>query len=170
MKVLRRGTTLLLSFAMVFGLVAGGFLIRAIADTAMQWNNAALDDLSRFYETGNARSPGMISTVDGDAGGKSYGMYMFASNAGTPHAFAEWCKKNFSEGDVYHDIGVTLDDAYHYISDGYGAYFDLAWETVAEDYEDTFARAQYGSVPYPGCCSRLVSASRRSTCSWAPSE
>ena len=30
--------------------------------------------------------------------------------------------------------------------------------------------AQYGSVPYPGCCSRLVSASRRSTCSWAPSE
>lgn len=161
MKVLRRGTALLLSFAMVFGLVTGGFLIRAIADTAMQWNNAALDDLSRFYETGNARSPGMISTVDGDAGGKSYGMYMFASNAGTPHSFAEWCKKNFSEGEVYHDIGVTLDDAYHYISDGYGAYFDLAWETVAEDYEDTFARAQYDYTKetiYENVVSRVESA------------
>ena len=161
MKVLRRGTALLLSFAMVLTLVAGGFLIRAVADTAMQWNDAALDDLSRFYETGNARSPGMISTVSGDAGGKSYGMYMFASNAGTPHAFAEWCRKNFDEGEVYHDIGVVLDEAYHYISDGYGAYFDLAWETVALNYEDTFARAQYDytrETIYENLVSRVESA------------
>ena len=143
MKVLRKGTALLLSAAMIFGLVAGGLLIRSIADTAMQWEKANLDDLSRFYETGNARSPGMISTVAGDAGGKSYGMYMFASKAGTPHAFAEWCKNNFADGNAYHDIGMTLDSAYHYISDGYGAYFDSAWENVANIYGDTFANAQY---------------------------
>lgn len=143
MKVLRKGTALLLSVAMIFGLVAGGLMIRSIADTAMQWQNASLDDLSRFYETGNARSPGMISTVAGDAGGKSYGMYMFASKAGTPHAFAEWCKSNFPSGNAYHDIGVMLDNAYHYISDGYGAYFDQAWENVANVYGATFASAQY---------------------------
>ena len=143
MKVLRKGTALLLSVAMIFGLVAGGLLIRSIADTAMQWQGAELDDLSRFYETGNARSPGMISTVAGDAGGKSYGMYMFASKAGTPHAFAEWCKNNFTDGSTYHDIGVTLDSAYHYISDGYGAYFDSAWENMAEVYGAAFASAQY---------------------------
>lgn len=143
MKLLRRGIALLLSVAMVVGLVAGGLLIHTMADTAMQWNNASLDDLSRFYETGNARSPGMISTVSGDAGGKSYGMYMFASKAGTPHAFAEWCKNNFPSGSVYRDIGERLDSAYHYISDGYGAYFDAAWTTVASLYGDTFASAQY---------------------------
>ena len=143
MKLLRRGIALLLSVAMVVGLVVGGLLIHTMADTAMQWNNASLDDLSRFYETGNARSPGMISTVSGDAGGKSYGMYMFASKAGTPHAFAEWCKNNFPSGSVYRDIGERLDSAYHYISDGYGAYFDAAWTTVASLYGDTFASAQY---------------------------
>ena len=143
MKLLRRGVAMLLSVAMVVGLVAGGLLIHTMADTAMQWNNASLDDLSRFYETGNARSPGMISTVSGDAGGKSYGMYMFASKAGTPHAFAEWCKNNFPSGSVYRDIGERLDSAYHYISDGYGAYFDAAWTTVASLYGDTFASAQY---------------------------
>lgn len=143
MKALQRWTALLLSVAMVVSLVAGGMLIRTVADTAMQWYNASLDDLSRFYETGNARSPGMITTVDGDAGGKSYGMYMFASKAGTPHDFAEWCMKNYSEGDTRHDIGARLDEAYHYLSDGYGAFFDAAWESVAAIYGDAFASAQY---------------------------
>ena len=52
MKLLRRSTALLLSCAIVLGLVASGFLIRAIADTAMQWYNADYDALSRFYEIG----------------------------------------------------------------------------------------------------------------------
>lgn len=143
MKALRKWTALLLSVVMVASLVAGGMLIRTVADTAMQWHNASLDDLSRFYETGNARSPGMITTVAGDAGGKSYGMYMFASKAGTPHSFAEWCVDNYAAGTTYHDIGVLLDEAYHYISDGYGAFFDAAWESVAYVYSDAFASAQY---------------------------
>lgn len=143
MKALRKWTALLLSMVMVASLVAGGMLIRTVADTAMQWHNASLDDLSRFYETGNARSPGMITTVAGDAGGKSYGMYMFASKAGTPHSFAEWCVDNYAAGTTYHDIGVLLDEAYHYISDGYGAFFDAAWESVAYIYSDAFASAQY---------------------------
>lgn len=143
MKALQRWTALLLSVAMVVSLVAGGMLIRTVADTAMQWYNASLDDLSRFYETGNARSPGMITTVDGDAGGKSYGMYMFASKAGTPHSFAEWCIENYPDGSTGHDIGVRLDESYHYLSDGYGAYFDAEWESVAAIYGNAFASAQY---------------------------
>lgn len=143
MKALRKWTALLLSMVMVASLVAGGMLIRTVADTAMQWHNASLDDLSRFYETGNARSPGMITTVAGDAGGKSYGMYMFASKAGTPHSFAEWCIENYPDGSTGHDIGVLLDESYHYISDGYGAFFDAAWESVAYVYSDAFASAQY---------------------------
>ena len=141
MKLLRRGTALLLSAAMVLGLVAGGLLIRAAADTALEWLDADYDDLSRFYEIGAKYNPGIISTVPGDPGGKSYGMYMFASRAGVPHDFAEWCKK--SDLRVYQDIGDTLDSAYHYISDGYGTYFDNAWEALAEDYGDTFGSAQY---------------------------
>ena len=143
MKALQRWTALLLSAAMVVSLVAGGMLIRTVADTAMQWYNASLDDLSRFYETGNARSPGMITTVDGDAGGKSYGMYMFASKAGTPHSFAEWCIENYPDGSTGHDIGERLDESYHYLSDGYGAFFDAEWERVAAVYGDAFASAQY---------------------------
>lgn len=141
MKILRRGVALLLSVALVTGLVAGGFLIRAIADTAMQWKNADYDALSRFYEIGKEYDPGIIATTPGDPGGKSYGMYMFASRAGTPHSFAEWCKK--SDSSVYRDIGETLDYAYHYITSGYGTYFDNAWKSVANTYKDTFGKAQY---------------------------
>ena len=141
MKLLQRSTALLLSLAMVFSLVTGGLLIRAIADTAMQWRNADYDALSRFYEIGKDYDPGIIATTPGDPGGKSYGMYMFASKAGTPHAFAEWCKK--SDSSVYRDIGQTLDDAYHYITSGYGSYFDNAWEAMADTYKDTFGQAQY---------------------------
>ena len=45
MKLLRKGTALLLSVAMVVGLVAGGLLIHTVADTAIQWYDADLDDL-----------------------------------------------------------------------------------------------------------------------------
>ena len=141
MKLLRRSTALLLSCAIVLGLVASGFLIRAIADTAMQWYNADYDALSRFYEIGASYDPGIIATTPGDPGGKSYGMYMFASNAGVPHDFAEWCKK--SDKSVYRDIGDALDSAYHRISDGYGSYFDATWQDMANTYKGTFGQAQY---------------------------
>ena len=141
MKLLRRSTALLLSCAIVLGLVASGFLIRAIADTAMQWYNADYDALSRFYEIGASYDPGIIATTPGDPGGKSYGMYMFASNAGVPHDFAEWCKK--SDKSVYRDIGDALDSAYHRGGDGCGAYFDAAWQDMANTYKGTFGQAQY---------------------------
>ena len=140
MKLLRRSTALLLSCAIVLGLVASGFLIRAIADTAMQWYNADYDALSRFYEIGASYDPGIIATTPGDPGGKSYGMYMFASNAGVPHDFAEWCKK--SDKSVYRDIGDALDSAYHRISDGYGSYFDATWQDMANTYKGTFGQVQ----------------------------
>ena len=141
MKLLRRSTALLLSCAIVLGLVASGFLIRAIADTAMQWYNADYDALSRFYEIGASYDPGIIATTPGDPGGKSYGMYMFASNPGVPHDFAEWCKK--SDKSVYRDIGDALDSAYHRGGDGCGPYFDDTWEEMANTYKGTFGQAQY---------------------------
>ena len=124
MKLLRKGTALLLSVAMVVGLVAGGLLIHTVADTAIQWYDADLDDLSRFYETGNARSPGMISTVDGDAGGKSYGAYQFSSRSDIPRAFFRWCQS--SSDTYYRSIGNRLSAAYD-ADGGYGSNFDATW-------------------------------------------
>lgn len=143
MKLLRRGTALLLSFAIVLGLVGSGFLIRAIAETAMEWYNAKYDNLSRYYEIGNSSDgPGCIATTPGDPGGKSYGLYMFASKAGTPVEFARWCQ-NSTDSSVYRDIGNQLMYAYSNPSPGYGTRFDAKWREMYQTYGDTFGAAQY---------------------------
>lgn len=142
MKRLKRGTALLLSFAVVLGLVGGGFLIYTIAETAHQWNNAENDELSRYYEVGDASDgPGYVSSVDGDPGGKSYGMYMFASASNTPYKFAQWCVN--SDNRWYNQFGAELVDAYTYPSAGYGTNFDAAWRQVYEEYRGAFAQAQF---------------------------
>ena len=143
MKLLRRGTALLLSFAIVLGLVGSGFLIRAIAETALEWYNAKYDNLSRYYEIGNSSDgPGCIATTPGDPGGKSYGLYMFASKAGTPVEFARWCQ-NSTDSSVYRDIGNQLMYAYSNPSPGYGTRFDAKWREMYQTYGDTFGAAQY---------------------------
>lgn len=142
MKVLRRGTALVLSLVMMFGLVA--------VVASPNWSNAtSLGLLSRYYETGNtdttADAAKMISTVAGDIGGKSYGAYMFASNTGTVKNFVDWCMKADTSSATY-GIGEKLYRAYYSNGEGCGPLFDQAWIEVASDYASSFFTTQEAFV------------------------
>ena len=141
MKHARRGVIALLVLALTLTLVTAA---------SLNWTDTELGDLSQYYETGSVGEkdarPGYISTVAGDAGGTSYGIYMFASNAGTPYAFAKWLAA-YPEGDVYKTMGDILVDAYEYnrygeYYPGYGSNFDAKWEQVANQYHSQFYAAQ----------------------------
>lgn len=121
-------------------------LATALLAASKNWTGAGLGDLSQYYETGNSADPGYISTVDGDLGGTSYGIYMFASNAGTPLSFIQWLKE-FEEGSLYRYMGDKLYKAYAYdvnekYSPGYGSNFNANWRSVGDDYPEEFTQAQ----------------------------
>ena len=141
MKRAKRAITILLILALTATLVVA-------ANT--NWNGAELGDLSQYYETGSVgksdAEPGYISTMTGDAGGTSYGIYMFSSKAGTPYTFAKWLAK-YPEGTLYRSMGDTLTAAYEYnrygeYSPGYGSNFNAKWTQLAETYHDEFYAAQ----------------------------
>ena len=145
MKMLRRGTALVLSVALLFSLIAGGVLVIATSN----WTNAtSLGLLSRHYETGNTSTDvdaaKMISTVDGDPGGKSYGAYMFASKTGTVQNFISWCRNTAynATNTVAYAIGDKLFAAYYSNGAGCGPLFDQAWLEVAADYGSAFFSTQ----------------------------
>lgn len=117
-----------------------GALLYAVADAVNDWRDAKLGELSQLYETGSNPDPGMIATVSGDAGGKSYGLYMFASNPGTPRLFFEWLLGH--EYSVYRDMGSILSAAYYQGGAGCGSNFDAAWTSLANIYGDLFGEAQ----------------------------
>lgn len=50
-----------------------------------------LGDLSKQYESSG--DPANVSSGYGDLGGRSYGMYQFASNMGIVDAFVDWAKE-----------------------------------------------------------------------------
>ena len=121
-------------------------LATALMAASKNWTGAGLGDLSQYYETGNSADPGYISTVKGDSGGTSYGIYMFASNAGTPLSFVQWLQE-FEEGSLYRDMGDTLYRAYAYnqagqYSPGYGSNFNATWRSVADAHRTEFTEAQ----------------------------
>ena len=121
-------------------------LATALLAASKNWTGAGLGDLSQYYETGNSADPGYISTVDGDLGGTSYGIYMFASNAGTPLSFIQWLQE-FEEGSLYRYMGDKLYKAYAYdvnekYSPGYGSNFNANWRSVGDDYPEEFTQAQ----------------------------
>ena len=121
-------------------------LATALLAASKNWTGAGLGDLSQYYETGNSADPGYISTVKGDSGGTSYGIYMFASNAGTPLSFVQWLQE-FEEGSLYRDMGDTLYRAYAYnqagqYSPGYGSNFNATWRSVADAHRTEFTEAQ----------------------------
>lgn len=121
-------------------------LATALLAASKNWTGAGLGDLSQYYETGNSADPGYISTVEGDSGGTSYGIYMFASNAGTPLSFIQWLKE-FEEGSLYRYMGDKLYKAYAYdvnekYSPGYGSNFNANWRSVGDDYPEEFTQAQ----------------------------
>ena len=132
---------MVLAAAVVLSLLA-----TALLAASKNWQNAGLGDLSQYYETGNSADPGYVSTVRGDSGGTSYGIYMFASNAGTPLSFVQWLQE-FKSGSIYRDMGDTLYNAYAYdrngkYSPGYGSNFNATWRSVADDYPDEFMQSQ----------------------------
>ena len=135
-RLSRRAAGLLLAVA----LACSGALLYAVADAVNDWRDAKLGELSQLYETGSNPDPGMIATVSGDAGGKSYGLYMFASNPGTPRLFFEWLLGH--EYSVYRDMGSILSAAYYQGGAGCGSNFDAAWTSLANIYGDLFGEAQ----------------------------
>lgn len=144
MKWMRRVGAMLLSFVLTLSLAAGTILVYVVADAANGWLNAKLGELSQLYETGANPEPGKIATVSGDAGGKSYGLYMFASKAGTPKLFFEWCQA--SGNGLYAYFGNELYSAYYTGGAGCGPNFDRTWERLAAENPEAFAAAQHEFV------------------------
>lgn len=141
MKHIKRGITVLLVLALTLTLVTAA---------SLNWTDTQLGDLSQYYETGSVgeadAKPGYISTVAGDLGGTSYGIYMFASKADTPYTFAKWLAAH-ETGDVYQIMGDILVKAYEFNANGdpvpgYGSNFNAEWERVAKQYHSQFYAAQ----------------------------
>ena len=157
MKKAKKGLALVLS--MVLALSAA---VTALLAASKSWSGARLGDLSQYYETGNSADPGYISTVKGDSGGKSYGIYMFASNAGTPLKYIEWLQ-TYESGTVYRTMGDTLYRAYAYNSadqyyPGYGSNFDANWTSMAVTYPTQFLQSQkdyWQANPYAALLNNL---------------
>ena len=142
MKKLRRGVAMLLSILLVCSLVA-------VAANPNWTNTTSWGKLSRYYETGNIddeAAAGVISTVPGDPGGKSYGAYMFASKAGTVKNFISWCLNNNAANTAAYAIGEKLYKAYYSGGEGCGPLFDQAWTELAETDDAAFFNAQENFV------------------------
>lgn len=142
---------MVLAAAVVLSLLA-----TALLAASKNWQDAGLGDLSQYYETGNSADPGYVSTVRGDSGGTSYGIYMFASNAGTPLSFVQWLQE-FKSGSIYRDMGDTLYNAYAYdrngkYSPGYGSNFNATWRSVADDYPRRVHAVPEGLLGDPRLC------------------
>lgn len=137
MKTSRKYISLLLCAAMLLGM-AVSMLPRASATVADDLEESMLGQLSEIYESNG--DPGAIATVAGDNGGKSYGLYMFASASDTPKAFFQWCQA--SSNAYYQGIGNTLSEVYYYGTPGYGPMFDQAWRDLAADNREGFGLAQ----------------------------
>ncbi|MDR3560465.1 MAG: hypothetical protein P4N59_03340 [Negativicutes bacterium] len=91
-----------------------------------------LGDLSAKYESNG--DCGTISNSDGDAGGKSYGSYQFAMNAGVPEAFVEWLN------DTSNSLAALL------TAEPGSVEFDVQWKGAAQNYNNAFQQAQWGYV------------------------
>ena len=99
-----------------------------------------LGSLSAKYESNG--NPAAISSGNGDAGGASFGAYQFASNAGVPTAFANWCITTGKST----DIGNRLLEAYAADSNSCGATFKAVWKAIAAEDADFFLSLQHGYV------------------------
>lgn len=124
-----------------------------------------LGALSQYYETGADADPGAVSTVPGDPGGTSFGLYMFSSKAGTLDAFRTWLR-NYQGNAIYNGFAATLDKAYGENTSGaaaagYGPNFESAWRELGHGgNKGEFANAQteyWGTERYSTLISRLQS-------------
>lgn len=101
--------------------------------------DALLGTVTAKYESNG--NPGAISSGNGDAGGVSFGAYQFASRAGVPLTFANWC---VSTGKAT-ETGNRLIAAYNTDS-GYGETFKAEWKALANEDHDGFLAVQHAFV------------------------
>ena len=139
MKRMKRGTALILA-----GLLLASLLTTALVAAGKNWVTTELGALSQYYETGNSADPGYISTVKGDSGGTSYGIYMFVEK--TVSNFMAWLQAQ-PNGTTYRAMGDILYNAYALNSKGeyypgFGSNFRNTWQTVAANNRAEFAQAQ----------------------------
>ena len=138
MRRMKRGMAFVLA-----GVLLAGLMTSALIAASKNWVTTELGALSQYYETGNKADPGYISTVSGDSGGTSYGIYMFVE--GTVVKFMDWLKA--SDSAVYRNFGETLYNAYAYNTKGKyypgcGSNFKNNWKAIAESNAQEFAAAQ----------------------------
>ena len=98
-----------------------------------------LGSISAKYESNG--NPGAISKI-ADAGGISYGAYMFASASGVPLTFAKWC---VSSGEGV-DTGNRLVSAYERDGNTYGNNFNNEWTAIASEDSQGFLILQHKYV------------------------
>lgn len=139
MKRIKRGTALVLA-----GLLMASLLTTALIAANKNWITTELGALSQYYETGNSADPGYISTVKGDSGGTSYGIYMFVEK--TVSNFMDWLRAQ-PDGTTYRAMGDILYNAYAYNTKGeyypgFGSNFRSKWQEVAQNNRTEFAQAQ----------------------------
>lgn len=107
-----------------------------------------LGDLSASYESNG--DPGCISSGEGDAGGKSYGMYQLSSTSGSVTNYVNWCiQKDYWWGNALASSPVGSDE------------FDDKWKFLAESNYDDFLDSQYEFIKskyYDVACSLLKNA------------
>ena len=122
-------------------LLPGLLFLFAGATAADDQEEALLGTLSAQFEAG---SPGTVSSGSGDAGGKSYGAYQFASSYGIPKAFFEWCLQQ--DDTYYRSVGERLEAAYYDGGAGYGTNFDNTWRALSSENSAGFLRVQRNYV------------------------
>mgnify|MGYP000974545110 CR=1 FL=1 len=95
-----------------------------------------IGDLSKKYDSNG--NPGIISTGWGDAGGKSYGTYQFASAVGSLASYLTWLVNNgYWFGRYLLDLVPT------------SAEFDKGWQWLANsDNKEDFAKSQHDYIEY----------------------
>lgn len=97
-------------------------------------NDAELGKLSAKYESGG--DPGSVSSGTGDYGGKSYGLWQFASRTGVLDDFLKWLAGKNKD---YYD---RLMHAKQQDGNKPGANFDKTWKSIAANDREGFFRLQ----------------------------
>ena len=128
---------------LVAGVIASSGANLAYADNGFDGSNyRGVGYISVVGEVGKHGNGGFISTGEGDAGGKSYGLSQFTSKAGgaSANAFASWLKKYYPElGKNFNGAGKAGTSS-----------FDSAWKACYKQNPDLFEEAQveYTSEKY----------------------
>lgn len=98
--------------------------------------------LSEQYESGG--DAGAISSGVGDAGGKSYGAWQFASNVGSLKTFVLWLKnKNYN---FYERLYGAMQTDYKNEGTYYGNQFDAQWRDIAAKNYEEFYNLQHEHI------------------------